>query len=179
MDGPDGPPRALQASECHELLDPTRASCLILAQRQPGKFISACGILLLRRSHKTETLPWLIPPPKKGHTPTQKLQENPQDSLDGNRSSFQLANSTPPQGVIDCAIAPSARMANVSPSTATVRRAQQRRNFNYAWKRAWTLQKFCIRIPAPLSRQPLVKGERLVRSEMSAAITKAKVLEVP
>lgn len=35
---PEEPPRALQASECHELLDPTRASCLILAQRQPGKF---------------------------------------------------------------------------------------------------------------------------------------------
>ena len=35
---PEGPPRALQASECRELLDPTRASCLILAQRQPGKF---------------------------------------------------------------------------------------------------------------------------------------------
>ena len=35
---PSEPPRALQASECNELLDPTRASCLILAQRQPGKF---------------------------------------------------------------------------------------------------------------------------------------------
>ena len=31
------PPRALQTSECHELLNPTRTSCLILAQRQPGK----------------------------------------------------------------------------------------------------------------------------------------------
>jgi len=36
---PKEPPRALQASECRELLDPTRASCLILAQRQPGKFM--------------------------------------------------------------------------------------------------------------------------------------------
>ena len=27
---PVEPPRALQASECHELLDPTRASCVIL-----------------------------------------------------------------------------------------------------------------------------------------------------
>ena len=35
---PSEPPRALQASECSELLDPTRASCLILAQRQPGKY---------------------------------------------------------------------------------------------------------------------------------------------
>ena len=32
------PPRALQTSERDELLDPTKASCLILAQRQPGKF---------------------------------------------------------------------------------------------------------------------------------------------
>ena len=31
------PPRALQTSECNELLDPTRTSCLILVQRQPGK----------------------------------------------------------------------------------------------------------------------------------------------
>ena len=35
---PKEPPRALQTSECGELLDPTRASCMILAQRQPGKF---------------------------------------------------------------------------------------------------------------------------------------------
>ena len=31
------PPRALQTSECNELLNPTRKSCLILFQRQPGK----------------------------------------------------------------------------------------------------------------------------------------------
>ena len=35
---PSEPPRALQASECSELLDPTRTSYVILAQRQPGKF---------------------------------------------------------------------------------------------------------------------------------------------
>ena len=35
---PEGPPKALQASECDELLDHTRASYMILAQRQPGKF---------------------------------------------------------------------------------------------------------------------------------------------
>jgi hypothetical protein len=34
------PPRALQTSECRELLNPTRTSCLILAQRQPGKLPS-------------------------------------------------------------------------------------------------------------------------------------------
>ena len=32
------------------------------------------------------------------------------------------------------------------------------------------LQKLLSRINAPLSRQPLVKGERLVRGEVSAAI---------
>ena len=36
---PKRDPRALQASECHELLNPTRTSCLILAQRQPGKLL--------------------------------------------------------------------------------------------------------------------------------------------
>ena len=40
---PSEPPRALQASECSELLDPTRASCLIPAQRQPGKFTTYLG----------------------------------------------------------------------------------------------------------------------------------------
>ena len=34
---PKEPPTALQTSECNELLNPTRTSCMILAQRQPGK----------------------------------------------------------------------------------------------------------------------------------------------
>ena len=34
--------------------------------------------------------------------------------LDGNWSSFQLANSTPPLGVIDGAIAPFARMSSMA-----------------------------------------------------------------
>ena len=38
VDLPVGSPGALQTSECSELLHPTRASCMILAQRQPGKF---------------------------------------------------------------------------------------------------------------------------------------------
>ena len=33
----EAPPRALQTSECNELLDPTRTSYVILVQRQPGK----------------------------------------------------------------------------------------------------------------------------------------------
>ena len=35
----EAPPRALQTSECNELLDPTRTSYLILVQRQPGKLL--------------------------------------------------------------------------------------------------------------------------------------------
>ena len=35
---PSEAPKALQASECSELLDPMRASCWISAQREPGKF---------------------------------------------------------------------------------------------------------------------------------------------
>ena len=35
---PSEAPKALQASECSELLDPMRASCWISAQHQPGKF---------------------------------------------------------------------------------------------------------------------------------------------
>ena len=36
---PEEPPKALQTSECDELLDLARTSCMILVQRQPGKFI--------------------------------------------------------------------------------------------------------------------------------------------
>ena len=36
---PSEAPKALQASECSELLDPMRAICWISAQHQPGKFI--------------------------------------------------------------------------------------------------------------------------------------------
>ena len=35
---PEEAPKALQASECHELLDLARARFMIRAQRQPGKF---------------------------------------------------------------------------------------------------------------------------------------------
>ena len=42
---PSEPPKALQASECSELLDPMRASCLILAQHQPGKFRASSGLI--------------------------------------------------------------------------------------------------------------------------------------
>ena len=35
---PSEAPKALQAAECSELLDPTRANCWISAQHQPGKF---------------------------------------------------------------------------------------------------------------------------------------------
>ena len=35
---PEEPPKALQTSECDELLDLTTTSCVILVERQPGKF---------------------------------------------------------------------------------------------------------------------------------------------
>ena len=35
---PSEAPKALQASECSKLLDPTSANCWISAQHQPGKF---------------------------------------------------------------------------------------------------------------------------------------------
>ena len=105
---PEGPPEALQASECGELLDFARASCLILAQRQPGKFARPSGERPVISSglKKIET----HFTPAVGPKPCQKLQEQTQSELDGNWSSFQLATSTPPQSVIDRTIAPSARM---------------------------------------------------------------------
>ena len=44
-------PKALQASECSELLDPTRANCWISAQHQPGKFTKI----------KVVVQPWMQP----------------------------------------------------------------------------------------------------------------------
>ena len=38
-------PKALQASECNELLGLTRAVCLITAQRQPGKFAAEAHLV--------------------------------------------------------------------------------------------------------------------------------------
>jgi hypothetical protein len=38
----EAPPRALQTSECNELLNPTRTSYMILVQRQPGKLQGNC-----------------------------------------------------------------------------------------------------------------------------------------
>ena len=46
---PSEAPKALQASECSELLDPTRANCWISAQHQPGKF--ALSMLNATRSN--------------------------------------------------------------------------------------------------------------------------------
>ena len=40
---PSEAPKALQASECSELLDPARANCWISAQHQPGKFTRSSG----------------------------------------------------------------------------------------------------------------------------------------
>ena len=59
-------------------------------------------------------LTWL--PYDNGPKSDQKLQEDPQDQPDGNWSSFQLANSTPPQSVIDNAIAPPARITKLTNS---------------------------------------------------------------
>ena len=46
----EAPPRALQTSECNELLDPTRTSYVILVQRQPGKLTEAGEPRPLRNS---------------------------------------------------------------------------------------------------------------------------------
>ena len=104
---PKGPPRALQASECHELLNPTRASCLILAQRQPGKL--------------------------------------------------------PSRGICCYPPCSNRRHRRVATTPATEVGTESRKKL------------LLIRIVAPLSRQPLVKGERLVRFEVSAAMPLAAV----
>ncbi len=44
---PSEAPKALQASECSELLDPMRASCWISAQHWPGKFVQVAAVVLV------------------------------------------------------------------------------------------------------------------------------------
>ena len=106
---PKGPPRALQASECRELLNPTRASCLILAQRQPGKLPAEWKSTLHTAPILASTVCTL--------TFLSSIKNN---RIVGHEARKKL---------------------------------------------------YCIRIDAPLSRQPLVKGERLVRFEVSAAMS--------
>ena len=95
--------------KCNELLNPTRESCLILSQRQPGKF--------------------------------------------NDYSTIHIA-LTPKYRAIQCAMFE-------MPMTA---RRLSPRVMNPS-------KNYRIRIDALLSRQPLVKGERLIRYEVNAAIT--------
>lgn len=131
--------------------------------------------------------------------------------LDGNWSSFQLANSAPPLSVTDSAIAPSAR---IRARTARGERAAQKRETQWrsararrrdcerntyvgalvpgfeihaiAWARPQPLTLLLGRMPrkncrshidASHSRQPLVKGERLVRYEVNAVMRQKQVLD--
>ena len=117
--------------------------------------------------------------------------------LDGNWSSFQLANSAPPLCVTDSAIAPSARMSCVGLFLAhqfilgcgavSVQRHVSKRAHTHkhamtqhgrklmCWLRSSvgtrrSLKNCESHIDASHSRQPLVKGERLVRYEVNAVM---------
>ena len=69
---PSEAPKALQASECSELLDPTRANCWISAQHQPGKFMKHghwhSGLFMM--SFFVATTVWWHSPSKLGQTAT-------------------------------------------------------------------------------------------------------------
>ena len=123
--------------------------------------------------------------------------------LDGNWSSFQLANSAPPLSVIDSAIAPSARIPRLCVKLrlwnitllCQCARAGQKQIILYT--SAMYLRKAIVpkdihlaslktkyvgsqsprnnlgsHIDASHSRQPLVKGERMVRYEVNAVMAK-------
>ena len=109
----------------------------------------------------------------------QKLEEAPQVQLHGNWSSFQLAISTSPLGVIDNAIAPPARMTEagglltsicvhgarmslLSPLLSLIR----------VLSSETTQKNWVSRINASCARHPLVKGERMVRCVPNAAMMK-------
>jgi hypothetical protein len=59
---PSEAPKALQASECSELLDPTRANCWISAQHQPGKFTSLAHCFRAPPCEVNDCGPLLRPP---------------------------------------------------------------------------------------------------------------------
>ena len=66
---PSEAPKALQASECSELLDPTGASYWIFAQRQPGKF------KMPTRTMPTHTIP--PPPPLRPQKRAEEISGKP------------------------------------------------------------------------------------------------------
>ena len=133
---PSEAPKALQASECSELLDPTRANCWISAQHQPGKFTSVdwrrCdwtekrSLRALRAvavlSQRSLQMAGAVFAARRctavddcgagrwaeAHIKIARMILA--ITLDKNWSSFQLANRAPPLSVTDSSIAPSARM---------------------------------------------------------------------
>ena len=137
---PSEAPKALQASECSELLDPTRANCWISAQHQPGKFTSVCWRPLawadkrkLRALRPMAVLSlaavaaitsaggaacrvsWRrmhveIGSRRWAEAHIKIARMTLTIKLDRNWNSFQLANRAPPLSVTDSSIAPSARM---------------------------------------------------------------------
>jgi hypothetical protein len=67
---PSEDPKALQASECSELLDPKRANCWICAQHQPDKFI----VKLSGQNEQSCSNVTLVPNTGKGEAGTQCLE---------------------------------------------------------------------------------------------------------
>ena len=136
---PSEAPKALQASECSELLDPTRANCWISAHHQPGKFKSLLEILR-RQVLQTFELALLVhcpatKAPPRQHSQNYRISTTPRRSwaeahikiarmtltikLDRNWSSFQLANSAPPLSVTDswCKRSLSVNMLQIAKNT--------------------------------------------------------------
>ena len=106
--------------KCSELLNPTRESCRILSQRQPGKFIKV-------GSHASCHFYASLYAPFSNPSPVPKML-------------LLIHNAGP--------------------------------FFVWSTPQLYHAKKFSIRIHAPHSRQPLVKGERLIRFEVSAAMVR-------
>ena len=113
---PSEAPKALQASECSELLDPMRASCWISAQHSPGKFMQRNAERCT--CWRGAAACWRWPPAHATpHVPAHGtcVGPKPAQSIAGmtwaiklgrtwNR--FQLASSAPPRCATDSADAP-------------------------------------------------------------------------
>ena len=99
---PEEVPKALQASECRELLDPTRASCLILAQHQPGKFSEGGlqGRLQPNKKWQKVLVLWNNPfHNKKMHNEEEGLSKT-RKSKSKRRKRARAAQSTPGQKIV-------------------------------------------------------------------------------
>jgi len=150
---PSEAPKALQASECSELLDPTRANCWISAQHQPGKFTNTCSAvveMVSKRKQKVYSACRVLP------TSKSLFMSHQTSRLNKSRSQIASAqcNWAGPSlfAHFDCNLYFLSLHSHPAVGATSPRKNSE------------------IHIDVSHSRQPLVKGERLVRYEVNTVM---------